>query len=238
MSIDGRALVISVFVFFWLALLTFMPLAWAKDDVVSVFDVRKSLPLDPTEAVYHDIYLNGGPESGLKRGMYVSIVRKTPIHDPVQNKAQAVLGIEVARVHIIHTEHKIAVARLAQQFSGDDRPVLEYEGIMIGDIVDLSSVSMDAPKEIRKKRAPALSSPGEATAAASVTPSPQISERREAPSQPSVTIPIPAPPKVKPPTPEAQEKTSTTPPTARKEEFPEAFGPGMFQPAYGDQRYI
>ncbi len=237
MSIDGRALAFSAFVFFWLALLTFMPVAWADDDVVSVFDVRKSLPLEPTEPVYHDIYLNGGPESGLKKGMYVSILRKTPIHDPVQNKAQAVLGIEVARVHIIHTEHKISVARVAQQYSGDDRPVLEYEGVMIGDVLDLSSVSMDPPKELRKKRTPAQFGSADATAATAPVPAPpsQASERRDPPPT-TVTIPIPAPPKPK--APEAQEKSSTASPTARKEEFPEAFGPGMVQPSYGDQRYI
>lgn len=124
----------------------------SANDVVSVFDVRKSLPLDPSEPVFHDFYLNAGPEAGLKKGMYVSVVRKTPVHDPLGNKAQGTLSVEVAKVQIIHVERNISVARLAVDFGSEDRPVLEFEAIMIGDELDLSTVSMDAPKERKKER--------------------------------------------------------------------------------------
>lgn len=121
-------------------------------EVVSVFDVRKSLPLDPSDPVYYDYYLNAGPEAGIKKGMFVSVVRKLPIHDPVGNQAQGTLSIEVAKLQVIHVERNLSVARLASEFGSEDRPVLEYEGVMIGDILDLSTVSMDAPKERGKKR--------------------------------------------------------------------------------------
>lgn len=174
--------------------------AFAADDV-SIFDVRKSLPLDPSDPVFYDFYVNAGPESGLKKGMYVSVVRKLPIHDPIGNKAQGTLSVEVAKLQIIHVERDISVARLASEFGSEDRPVLEFEAVMIGDVLDLSSVSMTAPKESekRRKRSPSAAD-SSATASmetAAVTPAP---EGAPAPAVPAplpqsaekpVTIPVP-----------------------------------------------
>lgn len=138
---------------------SFLSVAFAGD-TVTIFDVRKSLPLDPSEPVYHDFYINAGPEAGLKKGMYVSVVRKNPVHDPVQNKAQATLSVEVARVQLIHVDRNISVGRLVEEFDAEDRPLLEFEGIMIGDTLDLSTVSMEPPKERRHRKGPPGSQAG------------------------------------------------------------------------------
>lgn len=126
--------------------------AYAEEDIVSIFDVRKNLPLEPTETVYRDFYLNAGPESGLKKGMFVTVVRRLPIHDPLQNKAQATLTVEVAKVQIVHVERNISVARLVDDVGTAFRPILEFEGIMIGDILDLTTVSMDGPKKKTQRK--------------------------------------------------------------------------------------
>jgi hypothetical protein len=129
------------------ALLTIAPsFAHADDTTVSIFDVRKTLPLDADEAVFHDFYLNAGPEAGLKRGMFVSVVRKIPVHDPIKNVAAGTLSIEVAKLQIIQVEHGISVGRQIQAFTAADRPLTDYEGIMIGDVLDLSTISMEAPR--------------------------------------------------------------------------------------------
>lgn len=128
-----------------------LPVSANSADGVAIFDVRKSLPLEPDEPTYHDYYVNSGPESGLRKGMYVTVVRQIPVHDPLQNKAQAMLNIPVAKVQIIHVERNISVARRVDEFANDERPTLEYEGIMVGDRLDLESVSMDAPSKKSKK---------------------------------------------------------------------------------------
>jgi hypothetical protein len=112
-------------------------------DGLAIFDVRKTLPLDSNEPVYHDYYINGGPESGLNRGLYVSVIRIIPVHDPVQNKAQADMRVEVARLKIIHSEKNISVGRLAKGFGAEDRPTLDFPVIMIGDRIDVSKASME-----------------------------------------------------------------------------------------------
>ncbi len=157
--------------------------AFAADGNVSIFDVRKSLQMDPSEPVYHDFYLNAGPEAGLKRGMFVSVVRRTPIHNPIENKSAGTLSVEVAKLQIIQVENGISVGRLVSSFGSADRPVVEFEGIMIGDVLDLTTVSMEAP---RSKRAAAI------TPAAPATVTAGSSENSSVTSE-TVTTPVPQP---------------------------------------------
>lgn len=142
-----------------------------------IFDVRRSLPLDPDEPVFHDFYINAGPEAGFRKGVYVSVVRQIPVHDPVQNKQQATLNVTVGRLQIIHVERGIAVGRLHSELGDDERPTLEFEAVMVGDRVDLSSATSEAPKIKPKTRAK------KPVAAAS---------SEGGPSKP-VSVPVPAP---------------------------------------------
>lgn len=175
-------------------LVTFMTGAVAsadEADTVSIFDVRRNLPLEPNEPVYRDFYLNAGPEAGLKKGMFVTVVRRLPIHDPLQNKAQATLTVEVAKVQIVHVERNISVARLVDDVETAFRPILEFEGIMIGDVLDLTTVTMEGPKKKGTRQ------PGATATAAAPAP---VAE--EAPQTPT-TVVLPAPP-----APELPAKTS------------------------------
>jgi hypothetical protein len=121
-------------------------------EVPTIFDVRKSLPMEPTEPAYHDFYINAGSEAGFKRGQYLPIRRALPVHDPIQNKQQAILTVPVGKVLVIHVDRGLTVARLVQELTGADRPTLEYEAIMIGDRVDMKGITTVAPKPTGKKR--------------------------------------------------------------------------------------
>jgi hypothetical protein len=157
--------------------------AFAADGNVSIFDVRKTLQMDPSEPVYHDYYLNAGPEAGLKRGMFVSVVRRTPIHNPIENKSAGTLSVEVAKLQIISVESGISVGRLVTSFGSADRPVVDFEGIMIGDVLDLTTVSMEAPKS---KRAAAIIPSAPATVTAGATENSSVNAE-------TVTTPVPQP---------------------------------------------
>lgn len=121
-------------------------------EVPTIFDVRKSLPMEPTEPAYHDFYINAGSEAGFKRGQYLPISRALPVHDPIQNKQQAILTVPVGKVLVIHVDRGLTVARLVQELSGAERPTLDYEAIMIGDRVDMKGITTVAPKPTGKKR--------------------------------------------------------------------------------------
>ena len=117
------------------------------DGTPVIFDVRRSLPMEPDEPVYHDFYISAGVEVGIKKGQFLPVARQMPVHDPIQNKQQALLTIAVGKLQVIHVERNMAVARLVSELSDDERPTLEYEAVMIGDRVDLRGATMEAPKD-------------------------------------------------------------------------------------------
>lgn len=129
------------------------PLAFAAElqSAPLIFDVRINLPLDPDDQTYHDFYINAGSELGFKKGMFVTVVRPVPVHDPIQNKQQGTLNIAVARLQVIHVERSLTVARLVTEFTDEDRPVLEFESVMIGDRIDPTSMTMEGPSAKKKK---------------------------------------------------------------------------------------
>jgi hypothetical protein len=122
---------------------------WANAQVSeaspAIFDVRRSLPLEPTEPSYHDFYINAGPESGFRKGSYASVVRQISVHDPIQNKQQATMNVIVGYLKIIHVEKNLTIGRLHAQLGNEDRPTLEFEAVMIGDRIDVASISSQPP---------------------------------------------------------------------------------------------
>jgi hypothetical protein len=120
-----------------------------------VFDVRRNLPLEPGEEVYRDFYISAGSEAGFKKGMIIPVVRQISVHNPIINKQQANLNIPVGKLLVMHVERGIAVAREESELTDDDRPTLEFEGIMIGDRVDLAGATVGNPDTKKKQKASA-----------------------------------------------------------------------------------
>lgn len=129
-----------------------------------IFDVRRTLPLEPDEPVFHDFYINAGPEAGFKKGQYITAVRPVTIQDPVLNKQQAILDVTVGYLLVIQVQRGITVARLFGELLDEERPALEYESIMIGDRIDLESITTKAPKVKSREKAKPKSLFSQATA--------------------------------------------------------------------------
>ncbi len=134
-------------------LLLISPMSLAAD--YSIFEVRKSLPMENGEAAYKDYYINAGNEAGIKKGMYVGVLRTSNVLDPVKNTNQGSLKIQIAKLQIIQVDKHISVGRIAIQNSNDERPSVEFEGVMIGDLLDMDSASMAAPASKSKRKAAA-----------------------------------------------------------------------------------
>ena len=131
------------------------PLALANE--VSVFEVQKNIPLTPEEIVYKDYYVTGGAQQGLQKGMIITVVRNLPVHDTLKNKSQGLLTNPVARIQIIHVENNFSVGRLYAAIDREGLPVLEFEGIMVGDILDMGSALVPGKKakHVEREEAPA-----------------------------------------------------------------------------------
>ena len=57
--------------------------AWAD---LTIFDVRKNLPMSDDEKVLRDFYINAGSEAGLATGMVITVQRRMPLYDSYQNR--------------------------------------------------------------------------------------------------------------------------------------------------------
>ena len=122
--------------------------AFAQSDT-AIFEVRQNLSMGDGEKVYKDYYINSGVEKGLRSGMVVTVRRRINLYDPFQNGSPGDLLVDVGRLKIIHVQQGLSVARLYDLFDRADRPNLDYNFMMIGDRIDLKSMTLDA-KSARK----------------------------------------------------------------------------------------
>lgn len=126
----------------WIAMLLLAPLAHAE---LTIFDVRKNLPLSDDEKVYRDFYINGGTESGVAVGMVITVQRRLPLYDTYQNRSAGDLDLKVAKIKVIHVQKGLSVARLHSEYSRENAPLLEDNFIMVGDRLDLATAVQDRP---------------------------------------------------------------------------------------------
>lgn len=109
---------------------------------VTVFDVRRPLAMENGEQPQKDYFLNAGSIDGLKNGMLVNVTRRQALYDPYLNKSPGDLVVSVGVLRIIHVQADMSVARLESLQNGATAPTVEFEAVMAGDKVDLSSARM------------------------------------------------------------------------------------------------
>lgn len=134
---------------------------------LSVIDVRRNITLSDEDPVYKDFYLSGGTETGLKRNMVVTAVRKLNIRDASGANSFGEIQVPVGQLKIIAVYDKIAVAREFTLLSRDELPMLEQIGIMNGDRIDIKGSFIDTSKP--KKRKVSEMSPVDNSLAAATT---------------------------------------------------------------------
>jgi len=105
-----------------------------------VIEVRKNIAMSKDDKVYKNYFINGGANFGLVKGKRVDVIRRLPVHDPIKNSSVGDLFVKVGEIEIIHSDARLSVARPLSIDNLADRPILDFEAVMIGDRLDLSSV--------------------------------------------------------------------------------------------------
>jgi hypothetical protein len=118
----------------------------AQENEAVVIEVRKNISLSKNDKVYKNFFINGGENLGLKKGHTVEVLRRVPFHDPLKNISVGDIRVKVGELEIIHSEKNLSVAKLISQESSENRPVLDYEAVMVGDRLDLGTIR--APKKM------------------------------------------------------------------------------------------
>jgi hypothetical protein len=117
---------------------------------INVIEVRRNIPLSDDAPIYKDFYINAGTESGLKKNMVVTVIRKMAMRDATGTQSYGDLEIPVGQLKIIAAKGRIAVAREYKLISREDEPMLEQIGMMIGDRLELDGAFIDTKKAATK----------------------------------------------------------------------------------------
>ena len=112
----------------------------AADVEAVVIEVKKNIQLSKNEKVFKNFFINGGENMGLKKGSIVDVLRRVPFHDPLKNISVGDIRVKVAELEVIHSDGLLSVARQIHLENPEDRPVLDYEAVMVGDRLDLASI--------------------------------------------------------------------------------------------------
>lgn len=102
-----------------------------------VIGVRRDVGLTNKEddKSRHDIVLNAGVNSGLTKGMSLTVKRHIPILDPYRENKQRELEVELARLEVVHVQDDIAVARVSKLMPIDEGLSIGMRSVLIGDYV-------------------------------------------------------------------------------------------------------
>ena len=131
---------------------------------LTIFDVQRNLPLANGEKIFHDYYVDGGTESGLTKGMVLTVQRRLPLYDYYRSRSVGDLQTSIARVKVMDAQDGLAVVRTLDEISREDVPLSDDNFIMIGDHLDVRAVVAVADP------APALVTPPAAVA----PPAPEV----------------------------------------------------------------
>jgi hypothetical protein len=112
-------------------------------DEMSIFEVRRNIPLSDDAPIYKDFYIKGSESTGLKKNLVVQVNRKMTLRDSSGSQVMGEILAPIGQLKIIAVYGKIAVAREYKNYTREELPMLETPWFMIGDSIDLKESFLD-----------------------------------------------------------------------------------------------
>lgn len=103
-----------------------------------VTSVIREVTLKQADTQYKDYYINAGTNNGLKKGVFVDATRKIGVFDNINSKLIGDTPVKIARMKVIHIDKNFSVARLVKFYEKETTPLANYDGVMIGDQIQVS----------------------------------------------------------------------------------------------------
>lgn len=110
---------------------------------MSIFEVRRNIPLSDDAPIYKDFYIKGSESTGLKKNLVVQVNRKMTLRDSSGSQVMGEILAPIGQLKIIAVYGKIAVAREYKNYTREELPMLETPWFMIGDSIDLKESFLD-----------------------------------------------------------------------------------------------
>lgn len=109
---------------------------------VQVIEIRKNLQLSNTEPVFTDYYLNAGNDLGIKPGTTFVLYRRVNVIDRLGTNQGRELSLPVGKIKIIYVAKDLSVARVEKLEENKATPIVEFRGVMLGDLINVGSAEM------------------------------------------------------------------------------------------------
>lgn len=107
----------------------------AQNSSMVIIDVRRNITMSDDEKPYKDFYISVDSKNQFKINQEVSVVRKLNVKDSTGTQSFGEIKIPVAKLKIIATFDRVAIAREVEVISREKVPMLENFFIMSGDEV-------------------------------------------------------------------------------------------------------
>jgi len=121
----------------WILVLALLAMhSLASADEISIFEVRRNIPLSDTDPVYKDFYVKNGDSAKLKKNQVYTVTRKVTLRDASGSQVMGEIQSPVGQLKIIAVYGKIAVAREVKVFTREELPMLDNPWFMIGDSLE------------------------------------------------------------------------------------------------------
>ncbi|OYZ22218.1 MAG: hypothetical protein B7Y39_07945 [Bdellovibrio sp. 28-41-41] len=121
----------------WILVLALLAMhSLASADEISIFEVRRNIPLSDTDPVYKDFYVKNGDGAKLKKNQVYTVTRKVTLRDASGSQVMGEIQSPVGQLKIIAVYGKIAVAREVKVFTREELPMLDNPWFMIGDSLE------------------------------------------------------------------------------------------------------
>lgn len=107
----------------------------AQSASMVIIDVRRNITLSDDEKPYKDFYISINNQSQVKVNQEVNVVRKLSVRDSTGAQSFGEIKIPLAKLKIIATYDRVAIAREVEFLSREKLPMVENFFIMSGDEV-------------------------------------------------------------------------------------------------------
>lgn len=119
---------------FMLALVFTASMAIAKDYVI--YSIAQDFPMgNKDEVLKKNYYIDMGKNQGVSKGSTLDVYRVVSVLDPYENKKRFNHKIKVGEIKVLHVEESSSIGVLAKADKEEEVPVLDVNGLMIGDVV-------------------------------------------------------------------------------------------------------
>ncbi len=111
-------------------------MSFAKDYVI--YSISQDVPMGTKdEVIRRNFYIDMGKNQGVAKDSVLDVYRIVSVLDPYSGKKRYNHKVKVGELKVLHAEDISSIGVLKKMEDAEDTPVVEINGLMIGDLVNV-----------------------------------------------------------------------------------------------------